>query len=180
MAQLQRRGIGGRAHTRLATRAVLRQGAYVLTGSTVMARRTWDARTTARHQRMMRAAEALGDHAVAKEWEERAEAHRAARHQRRMTLLTDPIIAARALACTAAGLFALGILIAISSRHPADVIRPLMDTGSPGTAPTAWRSPWPTTWPTTPCWVTGRTGAGTVPPSCCPAQGHLHRQGPLR
>lgn len=116
-------------HTRLATRAVLRQGAYVLTGSTLVARRTWDARTTARHQRMMRAAEALGDHAVAKEWEERAEAHRAARHQRRMAMLTAPIVAARALAYTAAGLFALGILIAISSRHLADVIRPLMDTG---------------------------------------------------
>src|SRR5581483_1809995 len=116
-------------HTRLVARVVVRQGAYVATGGRIVARRTWDARTTARHQRMMRAAEALGDHAVAKEWEERAEAHRAARHQRRMAMLTAPIVAAKAMAYTAGGLLALGIVMAISSKHLSDVIRPLMDTG---------------------------------------------------
>lgn len=116
-------------HTRLVARVIVRQGAYVASGGRIVARRTWDARTTARHQRMMRAAEALGDHAVAKEWEERAEAHRAARHQRRMAMLTAPIVAAKAMAYTAAGLLALGIVMAISSHRLADVIRPLMDTG---------------------------------------------------
>lgn len=116
-------------HTRLVARVIVRQGAYVASGGRIVVRRTWDARTTARHQRMMRAAEALGDHAVAKEWEERAEAHRAARHQRRMAMLTAPIVAAKAMAYTAAGLLALGIVMAISSKHLDDVIRPLMDTG---------------------------------------------------
>jgi DNA segregation ATPase FtsK/SpoIIIE, S-DNA-T family len=116
-------------HSRTAGRTAVRQGAYVLAGGRLVVRRTWDARTTARHERMMRLAEAAGDHAVAKDWEARAEAHRAARHERRMTLLATPIIAARALVYGAAGLFALGILLAITSHHLADVLRPLRDVG---------------------------------------------------
>lgn len=111
-------------------KSAARQGAYVLAGGRIVARRTWDARTTARHERMMRAAEAAGDHQGAREWEARAEAHRAARHERRMTLLLAPVAVAKTLLCTAVGLFALGVVMAVSSRNAADVTRPLMDAGA--------------------------------------------------
>jgi S-DNA-T family DNA segregation ATPase FtsK/SpoIIIE len=114
-------------NTRRAARLVVRQGAYVLIGGKVTARRTWDARTTARHQRLMRAAEAANDHQAVRELAKQAEEHRQQRHERRMALLQFPVIAARSLVYAAGGLFALGILIAISSHHLADVIRPLMD-----------------------------------------------------
>lgn len=107
-----------------------RQGAYVVAGGRIVAKRTWDARTTARHERMMRAAEAAGDHQAAGEWEARAEAHRAARHERRMTLLMAPVAVAKTLLYTAAGLFALGMVMAVSSRHLSDVTRPLVDVGT--------------------------------------------------
>jgi DNA segregation ATPase FtsK/SpoIIIE, S-DNA-T family len=111
-------------------KSAARQGAYVLAGGRIVARRTWDARTTARHERMMRAAEAAGDHQAAREWEARAEAHRAARHERRMTLLLAPVAVAKTLLYTAVGLFALGIVMAVSSRNAADVVRPLRDAGA--------------------------------------------------
>jgi S-DNA-T family DNA segregation ATPase FtsK/SpoIIIE len=118
-----------RAAARTTAKGAVRQGAYVLAGGRLVARRTWDARTTARHERMMRAAEAANDHATAKEWEQRAEAHRAARHQRRMALLSAPVVVARAMGYGAASLLALGILLALTSHHLADVIRPLVDAG---------------------------------------------------
>lgn len=110
-------------------KSAVRQGAYVIAGGRLVARRTWDARTTARHERMMRAAERAGDHAVAKDWEQRAEAHRAARHQRRMALLASPIVAARALMYGAVGLFVLGLVLAFTSHRISDVMRPLHDAG---------------------------------------------------
>jgi S-DNA-T family DNA segregation ATPase FtsK/SpoIIIE len=106
-----------------------RQGVFVVAGGRIVARRTWDARTTARHERMMRAAEAVGDHAVARDWEARAEAHRAARHERRMRLLSAPVIVAKGLLFAAAGLLTLGIVMAFSSHHVSDVMRPLRDAG---------------------------------------------------
>lgn len=118
-----------RAAAKAGGRFTIRQGMYIVAGGRIVARRTWDARTTARHERMMRAAEAAGDHGAAKEWEQRAEAHKAARHARRMALLGSPILAAKALMYTAAGLFALGIILAITSHHISDVMRPLRDAG---------------------------------------------------
>jgi S-DNA-T family DNA segregation ATPase FtsK/SpoIIIE len=108
-------------------RATVRQAAYVGLGAKVTARRTWEARSTARHARMMRAAEAAGDHQAAREWEQRAEHFREARHKRRMALLHAPVIAAKSLIWGAAGLFALGVLMAITAHHVGDVMRPLGD-----------------------------------------------------
>src|SRR5579884_3483456 len=68
-----------------------RHAGHVATGTRIYAARRRDARSTARHERMMRAAEAAGDHASALEWETRAAAFRKERHTRRMALLRAPV-----------------------------------------------------------------------------------------
>lgn len=113
------------------TRTAARQVAYVAQGAVITARQRRDARSTARHERMMRAAEAVGDHATALEWEARAVAHRAARHARRMALLHAPVHAAKSAtyaASTAAGvLLVIGVCLAAATRDPREVAVPVMD-----------------------------------------------------
>ena len=112
-------------------RTVLRQGAHVVVGGHVVTRRAWDARTTARHERMMRTAELKGDHQAAQEWEARAAAFRRERHTRRMDMLKAPYHLAKAAVIgtgiTAGGLLALGIALAITNHAAHDAMRPLMD-----------------------------------------------------
>ncbi|WP_328861309.1 ATP-binding protein [Streptomyces sp. NBC_00306] len=117
-------------HTVTAARAVARHTLYVAGGARIAAKRTWDGRTAARYERMLRAAEAAGNYEVAAEWEERGQRYRQARHQRRMDLLTSPIDAAKsALVGTGMGigsLVALGVVLAIANKDVADVVTPLM------------------------------------------------------
>ncbi|MEI5008607.1 ATP-binding protein [Streptomyces sp. PmtA] len=118
--------------TRTAGRVAVRHGMYVVGGTKVVARRAWDGRTAARYERMMRAAEAAGNMDLAKEWEERGRAFRAARHQRRMDLLTAPQRLAKGAlvgtATTAGGLVALGGVMAVHSGELADVAVPVTAT----------------------------------------------------
>lgn len=113
------------------TRGAVRQAAYLAQGVAVTARQQRDARSTALHGRMMRAAEAVGDHATALEWEARRAAHRAARHARRMQLLHAPVHAARGAgyaAATGTGLLlVVGACLAATSRDPREVIVPFID-----------------------------------------------------
>ncbi|WP_405615667.1 ATP-binding protein [Streptomyces sp. NBC_00076] len=116
--------------TTTAARTVARHGLYVWGGGRIVARRTWDGRTAARYERMLRAAEAAGNYEVAAEWEERGQRFREARHRRRMDLLTSPIDAAKgALVGTGMGigsLVALGIVLAIANKDVTDVVTPVM------------------------------------------------------
>ncbi|MFF0850145.1 FtsK/SpoIIIE domain-containing protein [Streptomyces sp. NPDC003280] len=115
--------------TKSAARAFVRHNAYVVGGAKIVARRTWDGRTGSRYERMLRAAEAAGNHEVAAEWEERLQRFREARHRRRMDLLHSPIDAAKGVAVTTGmgigGLVALGVVLAIANKDAADVITPL-------------------------------------------------------
>ncbi|AIR99099.1 FtsK/SpoIIIE domain-containing protein [Streptomyces glaucescens] len=115
--------------TKSAARAFVRHNAYVMGGAKIVARRTWDGRTGSRYERMLRAAEAAGNHEVAAEWEERLQRFREARHRRRMDLLHSPIDAAKGVAVTTGmgigGLVALGVVLAIANKDAADVITPL-------------------------------------------------------
>ncbi|MEU1673818.1 FtsK/SpoIIIE domain-containing protein [Streptomyces roseifaciens] len=117
-------------HTKTAVRVVARHGLYVAGGARIIARRTWDGRTAARYERMLRAAEAAGNYEVAAEWEERGQRFREARHRRRMDLLHSPVDAAKgALVGTGMGigaLVALGVVLAIANKDITDVITPLM------------------------------------------------------
>ena len=127
----------GRAVKRVATderttatvRAVARHGMYTFNGGRIVARRTWDGRTGSRYERMLRAAEAAGNHELAEEWEERLQRFRDARHRRRMDLLTSPVDVAKG-AAVATGmsigtLVALGVVMAINTKDVTDVITPL-------------------------------------------------------
>ncbi|TQE40247.1 cell division protein FtsK [Streptomyces ipomoeae] len=110
-------------------RAVVRHGAYVVGGSRVLTRRAWEARTTARHERMMRIAEASGNEELVRQWEQRAYAYRFARHRRRVELLqmamNAPKAAATATGTGAGVLLLLGLMLAWNSGRPADVVAPL-------------------------------------------------------
>ncbi len=107
----------------------VRHGSYVAGGARILARRTWEARTTAMHHRMMRIAEASGNEEMVQKWEQRAYAYRFARHKRRMDLLQMAITAPRALfnaAAAGAGLLlVLGILIAWHNHDVTDVLGPI-------------------------------------------------------
>ena len=112
-----------------AYRITVRNGAYAWGGTRVLARRAWEARTTAMHQRMMRIAEAGGNEEMVQKWEQRAYAYRFARHKRRMDLLqlvlSLPKAIASALGGTAGVLLALGVLLAWYRHDVHDVLTPL-------------------------------------------------------
>ncbi|MER6351201.1 FtsK/SpoIIIE domain-containing protein [Streptomyces sp. NPDC001634] len=113
-----------------AARAVARHSIYVAGGARIVARRTWDGRTAARYERMLRAAETAGNYEVAAEWEERGQRYREARHRRRMDLLHSPLDAAKGAAVSAGmgigGLVLLGVAMAIATKDATEVVTPLM------------------------------------------------------
>ncbi|MEV0120652.1 FtsK/SpoIIIE domain-containing protein [Streptomyces sp. NPDC050703] len=118
--------------TREAGRSAVRHSMYVVGGTRIVARRTWDGRTGSRYERMLRAAEAAGNYEVAQEWEERLQRFREARHRRRMDLLHSPLDAAKGLAVgTGVGIGALvelGVVMAVNNGEVADVVTPLAAT----------------------------------------------------
>ncbi|MFG2640795.1 ATP-binding protein [Streptomyces sp. NPDC048370] len=116
--------------TRAAGRAAVRHTLYLAGGTRIVAKRAWDGRTAARYERMMRAAEAAGNIDLAADWEARGAAFRAARHTRRMDLLTAPQRAAKAagvgVLAGEAGLLVLGGVMAYSTGDVADVLAPTL------------------------------------------------------
>lgn len=114
------------------SKAVLRQALYVTAGISVLVRRLWDARTTARYERMIRGAELAGDHAGALEWEARGAAFRKDRHQRRMDMLAFPAKAAINLPKVLLGLLAvelvIGVSLAVADRSLHEVATPILVT----------------------------------------------------
>lgn len=58
---------------------------YVLTGARIVIRRLWEARTNSRYERLMRAAETVGDYDRLTDWEARAEQARERRHRQHWT-----------------------------------------------------------------------------------------------
>ncbi|MEU0433685.1 ATP-binding protein [Streptomyces sp. NPDC006290] len=118
--------------TKTTARAIARHTLYVAGGARIASKRTWDGRTASRYERMLRAAEAAGNHEVAAEWEERGQHFREARHRRRMDLLHSPIDAAKGVAVTAGmgvgSLVALGTVMAVATKDVTQVVTPLMAT----------------------------------------------------
>jgi DNA segregation ATPase FtsK/SpoIIIE, S-DNA-T family len=119
------------AHHR--TQTVLRHGLYVAGGAAVVVKRLWDGRTTARYERMMRAAEAAGDREAVLEWEARGAAFRKDRHQRRtemIELVMRMVLAAPKMAlCGVVGLLVLGVLISIGAKDARYIPVPLIFVG---------------------------------------------------
>ncbi|MGW3124549.1 FtsK/SpoIIIE domain-containing protein [Streptomyces sp. NPDC001107] len=118
--------------TKTTARAVARHGLYTFNGGRIVARRTWDGKTGARYERMLRAAEAAGNYEVAEEWEERLQRFREARHRRRMDLLHSPLDVAKGVGVgvgmSIGVLVALGVVMAINNHDVTDVITPLAAT----------------------------------------------------
>ncbi|WP_371567825.1 FtsK/SpoIIIE domain-containing protein [Streptomyces canus] len=118
--------------TRSTGRAIVRHGLYTVNGGRIVARRTWDGKTGARYERMLRAAEAAGNYEVAEEWEERLQRFREARHRRRMDLLHSPVDVAKGVGVgvgmSIGVLVALGVVMAINNHDVTDVITPLAAT----------------------------------------------------
>ncbi|MEU0786306.1 FtsK/SpoIIIE domain-containing protein [Streptomyces sp. NPDC006173] len=112
-----------------AYRFTVRHSSYIVGGARVLTRRAWDSRTTARHERMMRAAEAAGQEDVARDWEQRAYIYRQSRHRRRMELLQLAINAPKAVAmgtaAGGAGLLMLGVMLAWANHDVHDVLVPI-------------------------------------------------------
>jgi S-DNA-T family DNA segregation ATPase FtsK/SpoIIIE len=119
------------AHHR--TQTIARHGLYIAGGAAVVAKRLWDGRTTARYERMMRAAEAAGDRETVLEWEARAAAFRKDRHQRRtdmIELVMRMVLAAPKMAlCGVVGLLVLGVLISIGAKDARYIPAPLFFVG---------------------------------------------------
>ncbi|MET7781497.1 cell division protein FtsK [Streptomyces mirabilis] len=115
-----------------AWQATVRHSSYIVGGTRILTRRAWDSRTTARHERMMRAAEAAGQEDIARDWEQRAYIYRQSRHRRRMELLQLAINAPKAIAMGTAGgagiLLMLGIMLAWANHDVHDVLTPLNAT----------------------------------------------------
>ncbi|MFE4330286.1 FtsK/SpoIIIE domain-containing protein [Streptomyces sp. NPDC056831] len=124
------RTVATHEHTKTACRAAARHGLYVLGGTRIVARRTWEGRTASRYERLLRAAEAAGNMEAAAEWEERGQRFRQDRHRRRMDLLTAPMDAAKGIAAGAGigagGLLLLGIMLAVANKDWTDIAAPAM------------------------------------------------------
>ncbi|MTD57812.1 FtsK/SpoIIIE domain-containing protein [Amycolatopsis pithecellobii] len=116
-------------YTKTAGKTVMRHGTYVLGGAGVLAKRVWEAKTNSRYERLLRAAEVQGDWDRLAEWEQRAEQARERRHRRRMDWLDAPAKLIKAVVIGAASLigflFALGIVLAISSKDIGRVLGPI-------------------------------------------------------
>jgi S-DNA-T family DNA segregation ATPase FtsK/SpoIIIE len=118
-------GVATHRHTRTAARHCL----YLMAGFRRAARNFRDSRTTASYDQAIRGARAVSDHAMALEWDERRSKFLHERHQRHM----ERVRAAkhRAIATgigaglTVAGLFALGVTLAITNKDEHDVFGPL-------------------------------------------------------
>ncbi|MGW3427508.1 FtsK/SpoIIIE domain-containing protein [Streptomyces melanosporofaciens] len=118
--------------TRTAGRVAARHTLYVTGGARIISRRTWDGRTAARYERMIRAAEAAGQMEEAKEWEERGRQFRAERHQRRMEMLAAPQRLAKATAISAGwgvgSLLGIGVALAVAESDPSETLTPILAT----------------------------------------------------
>ncbi|MFE7927801.1 zonular occludens toxin domain-containing protein [Streptomyces sp. NPDC057456] len=110
-------------------RVVVRHGSYLWGGARILTRRAWDGRTAARHERMMRIAEAAGNEELVREWEARAHAYRQARQKRRVELLQMALNAPKAVftgtVASAGLLLLLGVILAWNSHDVHDVLTPV-------------------------------------------------------
>lgn len=110
------------------TRVLVRQVIYLVAGSRILAARVWDAKTNARPERLMRAAEAAGDWDHLGEWHDRGEKMRDSRHKRHMDFLELPLRSAKAVGWTVLGIHVLLLFIgfALWANNDTSVFAPVL------------------------------------------------------
>jgi S-DNA-T family DNA segregation ATPase FtsK/SpoIIIE len=112
------------------TKVVFRHAAYVPIGAGVVLKRTWEAKTNSRYERVLRAIEPTGNLEALAEWTDRAEQARDRRHRRRMDWLAAPFALAKGLGAALLTVFGililLGIIIAAADHNVREVGAPLM------------------------------------------------------
>jgi DNA segregation ATPase FtsK/SpoIIIE, S-DNA-T family len=112
------------------TKTIGRNLMFIPLGALVAVKRLWESRSTARYERMFRAAEAAGNHEAALDWETRRVQFMKDRHQRRTDLIENTQQVLKALPHIVLGLFILlaatGIFLAVGTKHIAELIAPFM------------------------------------------------------
>jgi S-DNA-T family DNA segregation ATPase FtsK/SpoIIIE len=111
------------------TRVLVRQLIYLVAGSRILTARLWDAKTNARPERLMRAAEAAGDWDHLGEWHDRGEQMRDSRHKRHMDFLELPLRAAKAVGISILALHVLLLFVGFAlwaSDEVANMLAPLL------------------------------------------------------
>jgi S-DNA-T family DNA segregation ATPase FtsK/SpoIIIE len=117
------------AATHQRTRTAWQHMTYPFKGVAVVAKRWRDSHGAGRYERMMRAAEAAGDHEALLEWEARDVAEKERRHRRVMDWVKSPIDLVKAfgvLVLVLAGLLlVVGIILAIRTEDAHKVLAPI-------------------------------------------------------
>jgi len=115
-------------HARRAAKHASRHSAYIPLGAGVLARRWWDAHTTSRFDRFIRAAEAQGDRDSAMEWEELRQKFLVDRSRRRHDRTASVLTAVKAtpyiIGGGSAALIGTGIALAIAERKFSEIGAP--------------------------------------------------------
>jgi S-DNA-T family DNA segregation ATPase FtsK/SpoIIIE len=115
-------------HTTTVAKTVARHALYVPAGAAIFGKRAWESRTTARYERQMRAAEAIGNWERLDEWEQRAEQFKERRHRRAMDWIEAPAKLAKALVIGALSLVGvltgLGIVLMAANKDVAAFLDP--------------------------------------------------------
>lgn len=110
--------------------AVIEHGAYVVAGVTTTVRRLRESRSTVVYDRGIGAAQSSGDHATALEWVKERREFQADRHARRFDWIELParvLGKARAAGLGCGGtLLATGVLLAIATKDPTEVVAPVV------------------------------------------------------
>jgi S-DNA-T family DNA segregation ATPase FtsK/SpoIIIE len=118
-------------HTKTVAKAALRHTLYVPAGAVSFGKRAWESRTTARYQRLMRAAEAAGNLELLRDWEDRAEQFKDRRHRRTMDWIDVPVKLVKALVIAVGTLVCLlvGIgIVLMAAQHDASAFLEPFDT----------------------------------------------------
>ncbi|MGD9530618.1 MAG: FtsK/SpoIIIE domain-containing protein [Dehalococcoidia bacterium] len=115
--------------TKATARGVLRHVWFPLAGAGVAWSRWRDAHGASRYERMMRAAEVVGDREALLEWETRDVAEKARRHSRVMDWVRSPVEFVKAAALAVVGFIAallgLGIVLAVGNSDVSYVLGPI-------------------------------------------------------
>lgn len=110
--------------------AVIEHGAYIVAGVTTTVRRVRESRSTIVYDRGIGAAQSTGDHATALEWVKERREFQNDRHARRFDWIELParIIGFLRKAGIGCGglLVVLGVLLAIATKDPAQVVAPIV------------------------------------------------------